>query len=129
MTRRKARWEPPRHTMLYRPILPKEGSAYMAQVDAHATDRTYVIRPSPDLEQQAQLQAFVDFGNYRIMPQDACEEMFVAESAVDAAHLALEHYKRHEAALEKQLVEVRRCLTEIAVLGMAAAGVGAKEEA
>jgi hypothetical protein len=114
-----------RRVTLYRPIVPDEGSAYMAQVEATDMGRTYVLTPSLDLTQPEQLRSLMDFANYRIMPKAACATLFVAESAIDAANLALEFHKQHEEALAKQLVVARRRITEVAILGMASAGIGA----
>ena len=58
-----------------------------------------------------------------LLTLEEAEQMCIGESAVDAAYLAMQDYAQREKELELKLVDVRRRVTELAVLGLAESGV------
>jgi hypothetical protein len=63
------------------------------------------------------------FGLMTPLDEVAREGLCIGTDPVDAVFRALESRKVKETALEKTLLDVRRDLTELAVLGLAEAGV------
>lgn len=54
---------------------------------------------------------------------DEAEQMCIGENAVDATYLEMQKHLEEEKRLEERLVDVRRKITELAVLGLAESGV------
>jgi hypothetical protein len=63
------------------------------------------------------------FGYRRVVTEAERASMCIGLDAVDAVYLALESRKVKETDMEKALLDIRRDLTELAVLGLAEAKV------
>jgi hypothetical protein len=63
--------------------------------------------------------------NHKILKDDR-EAMRIGLDPIEAIHLEMQHWQEEVASLKERLLQAERHVTECAVLGMAAANVGAK---
>jgi len=95
----------------------------VVETDAERHGEGWLLRP-PEDDTWENGQAFGHrFGVRNMIPESARERYLIGTDPVDAVYLSLQHHKTEESVLEAQLIEVRSRITELAVLGMAAAGV------
>jgi hypothetical protein len=102
----------------------ESGRPYIVTVQAVRSKASWRLVPDPDAS-YADRDAFC----YRnVVTEAERADLCIGTDPVEAVYLALESRKRLESNTEKTLLDVRRDLTELAVLGLAEAKVTLCEE-
>jgi hypothetical protein len=102
----------------------EENRPRVVSVEAKRTGASWRLVPDPDAS-YADRDAFC----YRnVVTEAERADLCIGTDPVEAVYLALESRKRLESNTEKTLLDVRRDLTELAVLGLAEAKVTLSEE-
>jgi hypothetical protein len=114
---------------LYLAVMPDDGeSAHIAEFEATEGPKTYRFSPKElgRHDDGYEIQRALGFSS--ILLKGDREDRLIGVDAVDAAHLALKSWEREAERAKKAFTNAKRNMTESAVLGLAAAGVGASNE-
>lgn len=107
-----------------------DGKPEVVSCDAVETARQYAIvrrEERPDTDYAHEYRVRSAFKYQRIVHKSALADEGFGLTPVDAIHATLVDEQRRRDYIKESLVEAERQVTELAVLGLATAGVGAEE--